>query len=243
MPLLFLVVDDEECAAAQRRHELARFGIRTYVARSFLRATEALASWAFDAVVLRAATLEPRCLALLRTLRSCGASPVLVLVDQCDEAHQIEAIASGAMDVMASSASSELIVAKLLRLLELGARSPRPEAEPPCNVGSLALDPHTGTASVDGIALDLTPYQFQLVSLLASKPGGVVSREEARDILMGTSDVRVVDVQVSRIRKKLKGVNADDVVLRTIRGRGYSLMASPPRRGAAGAHPALGWAD
>lgn len=229
MAHLFLIIDDDERAAAQRRLAFARFGIRSYVVASSACAAAALASWTFDAVVLRIPAIDPARLAQLRSLRAGAESPVLLLVDRQDEARQIEALESGAVDVIASSASSELVAVKLLRLLEMRTPAPARPATPAQTVGSLAIDQRTGLASVDGMALELTPYQFKLVSLLASRPGEIVSREEARDILMGASGIRVVDVQVSRIRKKLKELNADDVVLRTVRGRGYSLMTGPAR--------------
>ncbi len=230
MALLFLIIDDEESAASRRRLEFARFGIRSYIVPSLVQAEEALASWSFDAVVLRAPSLVPQCFATLKWLRSRGESPVLLLVDRDDAAHQIEALEAGATDVMSSQAPADLVAVKLLRLLEVRSRLSHPQARPQ-TVGSLALDQRTGFASVDGMTLELTPDQFQLVSLLAAKSGEVVSREEVRDILMRTSDIRVVDVQVSRIRKKLKGMNVNDIVLRTIRGRGYSLMARPVQPG------------
>ncbi len=229
MARLILIIDGDAHEAARWREAFARFGLRSYVVPSPACAASALASWAFDAVVLRTPTLDAPCLAALERLRACGASPVLLLADRGDEAREIAALACGALDVLPSSASSELVAAKLVRLLDARAEPPRPSTARPRTVGSLAIDERAGLASVDGLALDLTPYQFQLVSLLASKPGEVVSREEVRDILMGASDIRVVDVQVSRIRKKLKGLNADDIVLRTVRGRGYSLAARAVR--------------
>lgn len=230
MPLLCLVIETEEPVASRRRLELARFGMRTYAVSSFASAVEALESWHFDAVVLSASALGPRCFELLKHLRAHRAVPVLVLVGRYDEQRQIVALESGATDVMRASASSELVAVKLLRLLDVRSEPSGWPAELPPQVGSLTIDERASLASVDGVSLDLTPYQFQLVALLASRSGEVVSRQDVIQILMGTSDIRVVDVQVSRIRKKLKRLNVDDVVLRTVRGRGYSLATSRPGR-------------
>lgn len=230
MPLLCLVIEDEERIASRRRRELARLGVRSYVVPSFVRALEALGSWHFDAIVLSASTLGPRCLDLLKELRANRTAPVLVLVEGWDEPGQIATLESGATDVMSASASSELVAVKLLRLLDVRPQAPRVASGPPPDLGSLRIDERARLASVDGVALELTPYQFQLVALLASKSGEVVSRQEVVQFLMGTSDIRVVDVQVSRIRKKLKDMNVNDVVLRTVRGRGYSLAMSRPLR-------------
>jgi DNA-binding response OmpR family regulator len=226
MDSLFLIIESDERVALQRRHEFARLGIRCYHVPSLPHAMQALASWAFDAVLMRAPALEERCMGALKRLRARSEAPILLLVDPADERREIEALECGATDVLASSASCELVALKLRRLLELRGRPARAAAVPAQTVGSLALDERSGLASVDGSTLDLTPHQFQLMAALASKSGEVVSRLELRNILAGASDVRVVDVHVSRIRKKLKGMNADDVVLRTVRGRGYSLMAN-----------------
>jgi DNA-binding response OmpR family regulator len=202
-----------------------------------MRALEALESWQFDAIVLSASALGPRCLELLKHLRAHRAVPILVLVERCNEERQIAALEAGATDVMQASASSELVAVKLSRLLDVLSESPRFASELLPHVGSLTIDERASLASVDGVALDLTPYQFQLIALLASKSGEVISRQEVVQILMGTSDIRVVDVQVSRIRKKLTGMNVNDVVLRTVRGRGYSLAMNPPRSTCRGPQP------
>jgi DNA-binding response OmpR family regulator len=229
MALLCLIIDDNARVASQRRGELARIGMRTYVVPSFVRSIEALESWQFDAIVLNASALGPRCVAFLKHLRTHRGAPVLVLLDQYDERLQIAMLESGATDVMQASASSELIALKLLRLLAVRTESTGIGSILPPHFGSLAIDERSGVVSVDGATLDLTPYQFQLVALLASKSGEVVTRQEVIQILMGTSDIRVVDVQISRIRKKFKDMNVSDVVLRTIRGRGYSLTMNSVR--------------
>ena len=232
MALLCLLIEAEERVVSLRRREFARFGMRAYVAPSFTRALEALDSWHFNAIVLNASTLGPRCLELLRLLRTYRRVPVLVLIDQWDEQTQIATLDSGATDVMHASTSSELVAVKLLRLLDVRSEPSSFATDSPPHVGSLTIDERAMLASVDGVALDLTPYQFQLVALLASKSGEVVSRREVVQILMGTSDVRVVDTQVSRIRKKLKDMNVNDVVVRTVRGQGYSLATNRPRHNA-----------
>jgi two-component system, OmpR family, response regulator len=237
MARLFLVIEDEDCIALQRRHELARFGIRTYVVPSFEHALEALKSWQFDAILLTASALGPRCLELLKHLRARRAAPVLMLIDRCDEGRQIAALEAGATDVMQASVSSELVAVKLLRLLDIRLQSLGFASKILPQVGSLTIDERGSRASVDGVTLDLTPYQFQLIALLASKSGEVISRQDVVQILMGTSDLRVVDVQVSRIRKKLTRMNVNDVVLRTVRGRGYSLAANPPALECVGSRP------
>jgi DNA-binding response OmpR family regulator len=90
------------------------------------------------------------------------------------------------------------------------------------------LDAGTLTASVDGRSLALTAYEFKLLRVLAESAGRVLSREQLLDLAKGSADKvfdRSVDVHVSRIRQKLGDDARQAVMIKTIRGLGYMLVA------------------
>ena len=227
MTHLCLIVESDPHIAIQRRRDFPRFGIRPYMVESFESARDVLRNWHFDGVVVNAAAFGPSCCELLPRLRPLSPVPVLLLMDAGDEEHLIALLEAGATDVIRGPASTQLIAAKLRRLQQV--RPVSGGEVDTVRIGPLLIDKRAFRVFADGSPLDLTPYQYDLLALLASRPGEAVSRDEIVQLLMGGSDTRVVDVHVSRIRKKLTDLNVHDVTLRTVRGRGYSLTLASPR--------------
>ena len=94
-------------------------------------------------------------------------------------------------------------------------------------VGSLTLDHQTRTALLNGCRLDLTSYEFSLLSTFAENLGNVLSRQELLELAKGSAEEafdRSIDVQISRLRAKLGDDPRRPTLLKTVRGRGYVLV-------------------
>lgn len=223
MTHLCLFVESEPRAAMRRRRELPAFGVRPYMVDSIEVARQVLRNWRFDGIVVNTTALGLADLSLLSRLHPQQPTPLLLLSEQCDEAHQIVALESGATDLISSTASTRLIATKLRRLLEVTVRPGVSASGRVLRFGPLALDLQAFRATVNGESMELTPYQFDLLALLASRPGDAISREEIVQLLRGGSDSRVVDVHISRLRKRLEQMKATRLGIRTVRSRGYAL--------------------
>ena len=84
-------------------------------------------------------------------------------------------------------------------------------------------------AEIDGEPLTLTTCEFSLLAALADCAGQVLSRERLMEVVMGRADLafeRAIDVQVSRLRRKLRDSPRKPRILKTVRGVGYMLVAS-----------------
>jgi len=77
-----------------------------------------------------------------------------------------------------------------------------------------------------GEILHITPVEQSLLNILTEKSGQIFSREELADILGAGQSPRSIDVQITRLRKKIESDSKNPRYLRTIRGKGYMLLGS-----------------
>jgi len=145
--------------------------------------------------------------------------------------------------VIVKPASPQLIAAKLHRLIEMGRERPAAERDPLRSVvrlGPLRLDPRRAAASVGDLPLALTTGEFELLLLLASRPGEFVHRDTiARTLGSPNGDGRRgADMHVYRIRRKLRDAGAHTLSVDTVYGRGYCLRLEDEAQAGLGApHP------
>jgi DNA-binding response OmpR family regulator len=148
--------------------------------------------------------------------------PVLMLTARDDEADVLVGLGVGADDYMTKPFSPRELVARVRALLRRVERRPEPAGEP-LRVGELELDPAARRVAVRGEPVHLTPTEFDLLRLLAGRPGVVFTREQLLAEIWGWRDGsgrRTVDSHVRGLRRKL-----GPGVVRTVHGVGYALEA------------------
>ena len=223
MRYLCLIVEPVATTAGRLQREFPSFGFRPYAVDSCRAALALLQQWRFDAVLLDAEAFGVHAAAAVRRVAGRSRAPIALLSAPRDEATQLAWLESGASDIVALPASTQLIAAKLRRLVEA---HQAPDDEPSrLAVGPLAMDARRGSASVDGRPLLLTSHQFELLYTLALRLGEFVDRETIARALRSASaeSGRTADVHVYRIRKKLRATGACGLRLDTVYGRGYCL--------------------
>jgi DNA-binding response OmpR family regulator len=162
-----------------------------------------------------------------RTLRAESDLPIVMLTARDAEIDRVVGLEVGADDYVTKPFSiAELVsrVRALLRRRELD----RSRTAVLQKVGGLHLDVTRHAATVDGKPLQLTRSEFRLVSLLASEPGRVFSRDELVRHLWQSDfvgDRRAIDVHISNLRRKLEQEPRHPRRLVTVRGVGYKLVA------------------
>jgi DNA-binding response OmpR family regulator len=161
--------------------------------------------------------------ALLHKYRDC-----VVLLDRAatgrERAWWIE---NGADDCLSHPWDKEELLARLRASIR--SRQARSRPSRILTVGSLSIALQERTASLDGRRLMLTSCEFALLVVLAERPGQVLSREELLDLAKGSAEQafeRAIDVQISRLRVKLRDDSREPRILKTVRGRGYVLVAA-----------------
>lgn len=168
---------------------------------------------------------------LCRELRDHSDIPVIMLTARGEEADRVLGLETGADDYMPKPFSPRELMARINALLRRYDRRAGPE-EKIVSVGDLVVDSGAHRATLGGVPLDLTPYEFLLLTALAGHPGRVLSRDRLLDMIRGPDDEsfdRSIDVHISRLRHKLGDDARHPRRIRTIRGRGYQYLDSDER--------------
>jgi DNA-binding response OmpR family regulator len=173
-------------------------------------------------------------LQVLAMLRAVSDVPVIIITARDDDADMIKALDGGADDYVVKPFGIEQVAARLRAVLR---RSGAPVSEGPVVVGGLTIEPRTRRVSLDGLPIDLSRKEFDLLLALAQRVGDVVTKRELlADVwhqTYGGGD-RTVDVHLSWLRRKLGETAADPRYLHSVRGVGIRLAApelrpeSPP---------------
>ena len=225
LPLL-LIITSNRTAADSLRHEVGVAGFKAYYVETLASALAVMAQWRFDAIVLYAAGFESRIQDMLAGLSRDEGVPILLVEPGADEDEQLRALAAGASQVVVEAMSARVLAAQLRRLIDVA--HPRQPHEPKeVRFGPLRLDPSRAAASVGDSSVALTGGEFEVLLLLASRPGELVHRRTIARTL-GRPDRaetrRSADMHVCRIRKKLRDAGGASVQVETVYGRGYLLQ-------------------
>ena len=132
--------------------------------------------------------------------------PVLMLTARGEETDMLVGLGVGADDYMTKPFSPRELVARVRALLRRVERRPGARRATPSAVGALELDPATRRVQVGGEPVHLTPTEFDLLALLAARPGVVYTREQLLADVWGWRDgsgQRTVDSHVRGLRAKL----------------------------------------
>jgi DNA-binding response OmpR family regulator len=234
-PRLVLLVEDEEAITAPLTEALEREGFRAEVARSIADGLTAARASQPDIVLLDVMLPDGSGFDLLRELRANGRTPVIMLTARGDEPDRVLGLELGADDYVVKPFSARELVARIRAVLRRTSELAGPAAPARLQIGALDLDAAARTASLDGAPLELTRKEFDLLALLMSHAGTVVSRERLIDEVWDVNwfgSTKTLDVHVSGLRKKLGDDPADPRYLHTVRGVGFRF-AEPAEPGAA----------
>jgi DNA-binding response OmpR family regulator len=162
--------------------------------------------------------------ATLQRIREESALPVIMLTARGEVPDRVQGLRLGADDYIAKPFDGRELVARIQAVLR---RAQSPTQLPVLRRGELVIHPAQRTATYRGRTLNLTPKEFDLLTLLASHPGLAFSRERLLDRVWGPDfqgDVRTVDSHIKNLREEL-GDGAAMIV--TVWGIGYKLVEAP----------------
>ena len=214
-----LVVDDDARLRELLRRYLSDSGFRVTAAADASEARSNLVSFAFDLVVLDVMMPGESGLELTRALRTEGRIPVLLLTAMAEPEDRVNGLEQGADDYLSKPFEPRELVLRIRNLLQ---RRPTADfASKDIRFGGCRFDVARGELYRGGDLVHLTAAEAGLLSMLAQKAGQAVSREELSMSLSG--NVRNVDVQMTRLRRKIERDPRFPRYLQTVRGTGYIL--------------------
>ena len=225
-----LVVDDDERIRSLLRRFLMRNGYLVTTARDAAQARRLLAGLDFDLIVLDVMMPGEDGYALTRSLRQSRTIPILLLTAKGETGDRIEGLESGADDYLSKPFEPREL---LLRIAAILRRVPVAEVTGPkfLSLGRLRYDLDKGELWQGDTLLRLTGTEQALLRRLAETPREAVSRAELIEDIgrpageeVGENSERAVDVQMTRLRRKIEPDPKEPRFLQTVRGAGYMMV-------------------
>lgn len=218
-----LVVDDEEDILELVRHHLKREGYAVQCADSGEKALTAARTGPVDLIVLDLMLPGIDGLEVTRQLKNASQTkhiPILMLTAKGEESDVVTGLELGADDYVTKPFSPRILIARTRAIMRRGSREALDETTV-IRVHDIEIHPGRRTVTLQGEPVTLTYTEFQVLSILARRPGWVFTRSQIVDMVRGDDypvTDRSVDVQIVGLRKKL-GRFGDTI--ETVRGVGY----------------------
>jgi DNA-binding response OmpR family regulator len=163
-------------------------------------------------------------LALTREIRARSSVPILMLSARGEEIDRVVGLEVGADDYLAKPFSPRELLARLRALLRRAQPAAMVARQEGIEFGPFRLDLNARRLLREGVDVDLSSAEFDLLKVFAERPGRVLSRDVLLDLLKGYERDpfdRTVDNRVARLRRRIEPDPARPVFIRTVRGEGY----------------------
>lgn len=227
MAATVLVVDDEKDLVELVTYHLEKEGLRCLEARDGERALQLARERLPDLVVLDLMLPGMDGLEICRKLRkdpNTSAMAIIMLTAKAEEVDRVVGLEMGADDYLVKPFSPRELVARVKAVLR---RGQSPETPSVIRIGTLEVDQGKHRVSVEGLPVELTVKEFDLLCALMKANGRVLNRDQILESVWGYSNAvdiesRTVDVHIRRLREKLRNEHKRIV---TVKGVGYRFEA------------------
>ncbi len=222
-----LIIDDDARIRGLLQKFLMRSGFLVTTAREAAHARRILAGLEFDLIVMDVMMPGEDGMSLCRSLRKTLATPILLLTAKGETDDRITGLEAGADDYLAKPFEPKEL---LLRINAILRRVPQAEplviAPKVLNLGPVRYDIERGEMWQGEALIRLTATESHLMRIFAGVPGEPVTRMQLVEELSrsgGQTQERAVDVQITRLRRKIEADPKQPRYLQTVRGAGYML--------------------
>ncbi|PKQ37661.1 MAG: DNA-binding response regulator [Actinobacteria bacterium HGW-Actinobacteria-1] len=219
-----LVVDDEANIRELVSVYLSASGFVVEQAGDGLEGLRLAESGEFDIVILDIMLPGMDGSAVCRRLRETSSIPVIMLTARDTDLDKVAMLESGADDYLTKPFSPPELVARARAVLRRVSAPTQPSRT--MSIGGLSLDPATREISVDGVPVELTAKEFDVLEVMMRDAGVVFSRERLLESAWGFSDyvdARGIDVHIKHIREKIGDDAGSPRFVETVRGVGYRV--------------------
>ncbi|MGB0681593.1 MAG: response regulator [Magnetovibrionaceae bacterium] len=217
-----LCVDDDDRIRSLLQQYLTRNGFRVTTAADADEAERKLGVIDFDLMVLDRMMPGRSGDEFAQSLQGKRDIPILMLTAMGEPSERIEGLEAGADDYLAKPFEPRELLLRIQSILKRRPQAPQEKAGP-VRLGDLVFDPDRGFMESGGEALRLTESEASLLGVFAKAPGATFSREDLIERTGATGGGRAIDVQVTRLRRKLEPDPKVPRYLVTVRGKGYAL--------------------
>jgi len=226
-----LIVDDDAEIRNLLREYLGRNGLRAEAVADGRAMRAALAANRFDLVILDLMLPGEDGLSLCRDLRAGSPIPIIMLTARGDEMDRIIGLEMGADDYLPKPFSPRELLARIKTVLRRTRALPQTARE----TGRFTFAGWTlditarQLAAPDGVIVPLSGGEMRLLQVFVEHPNRVLSRDQLLDLTSGRDGGpfdRSIDVQVGRLRRRLRDTAQEPQLIKTVRGEGYVLAAA-----------------
>ena len=218
-----LVVDDDDRIRELLKRYLSRNGFRVTVAANAHEARRLMSGLTFDLLVLDVMMPGEDGFALTKSLRQVDNIPIILLTARGDASDRINGLSLGADDYLSKPFEPEELVLRIKSILKRQSTTPRAHK---ITFGDWVFDLERDILTQNKERVHLTTGETALLTTLSRRVGTPVTREALAQQITAKSE-RAVDVQITRLRRKLESDPSKPEFLVTVRNRGYRLQAEP----------------
>jgi DNA-binding response OmpR family regulator len=218
-----LIVDDDRHVREILERYVSDAGYEPACAPTATAAAELAARWRPELIVLDLRLPDASGMEAFERLRAVTSAPVIMLTADDEEVQRVLGLELGADDYVTKPFSPREVVARIRTVLRR-LRGPA-AAEGVLRAGDLEIDRESHDVRVGGRAVVLTPTEYRILELLASRPGRIFARAELLDALHADAGIydRTLDKHVTNLRRKIEPHPASPRYIQTVYGVGYKL--------------------
>lgn len=216
-----LIIDDEEDIVNMLSYNLEKEGFKVYSAETGIEGIKMAENIQPSLILLDVMMPEMDGIEVCQTIRanpSISDTKICFLTARSEDYSQIAGFDAGADDYVAKPIKPKVLISRIKAILR---RSSIVEEQPQKTESGLVIDKEKYTVTLNGEDIHLPKKEFELLALLASKPGKVFERDVILETVWGTEIVvgdRTIDVHVRKLREKI----GDDYI-KTVKGVGYKF--------------------
>lgn len=219
-----LVVDDEKLLVKGLKFNLENEGYEVNACYDGEAAVEMAKTGDFDLIVLDLMMPKLDGLGACMEIREFSNIPIIMLTARSEDTDKLIGFEYGADDYITKPFNTLELKARIRALLRRSSSQGSDKEGSALTMAHISIDPERRSAEKDGVSVELTVKEFDLVELLMRNPGKVFSRENLLNTIWGydyQGDIRTVDVHIRRLREKLERNPAEPNCIITKWGVGY----------------------
>ncbi len=219
-----LVVDDDKRLRSLLQRFLRDSGFYVSTAKDAEEARLQLGYYKFDLLIVDIMMPNESGLEFLSSLRQESNIPVIMLTAMGETADRIAGLEQGADDYLAKPFEPQELVLRIKSILRRAPGENKEHIEK-LNLGLCVYDMvKKELVGKQGQIIHITPLEQSMLSILGQKSGQIFTREKLAEILGAGQSPRSIDVQITRLRKKIEKDSKNPRYLQTVRGKGYMLL-------------------
>jgi len=217
-----LLVDDDQRLRELLKDYLNEKSFKVYTSQDFSEAKEILDFFLFDLIILDRMMPSGDGIDLIKYIKKGSDIPVIMLTAMGENNSKIQGLKIGADDYVAKPFEPEELYLRIINLLKLYENINQEELR--IGFGEFVFDIKTNSLKINDKELYLTEGENRLLLKLINKRNSILSREELADREFDESELRKVDVGITRLRQKIEKKPKQSQFIKTIRGKGYMLV-------------------